>query len=165
MKFPFAAVELESDGSVHDPAQLEAARAVVAGADDVLVLVHGWNNDIPAARSLYERLTDNIDAVRGQVPAPPVVTSRSSVSSGRRSSGPTTMTLPEAAPAPLTRRMLSSPRSAIATLTRAWPLNCKQLVPELDTSATARQQYLDLLRAQLPRRDRGRGGRAATLVP
>ena len=29
MKFPFAAVELESDGSVHDPAQLEAARAVV----------------------------------------------------------------------------------------------------------------------------------------
>ena len=68
MKFPFAAVELESNGSVHDLAQLEAARDVVEGADDVLVLVHGWNNDIPAALSLYERLTDNIDAVRGQVP-------------------------------------------------------------------------------------------------
>ena len=26
MKFPFAAVELDSGGSVHDPAQLEAAR-------------------------------------------------------------------------------------------------------------------------------------------
>ena len=48
MKFPFAAVELESEGSVHDLAQLAAARAVVDGADDVLVLVHGWNNDMPA---------------------------------------------------------------------------------------------------------------------
>ena len=60
------------------------------------------------------------------------------------------MVSPEAAPVPLTRRMPSSPRSVIATSTQAWPLRCNELVPDLDTSATARQEYLDLLRAQLP---------------
>ena len=150
MKFPFAAVELESDGSVHDPAQLEAARALVDGADDVLVLVHGWNNDIPAALSLYERLTDNIDAVRGQV----------SRAAGRKiavvgvlwpsvkwadeddlaGGGASAADAKDALIAEIGDRDLDP--SVAAQL--------QQLVSELDTSATARQEYLDLLRAQLP---------------
>ncbi len=150
MKFPFAAVELESDGSVHDPAQLEAARAVVDGADDVLVLVHGWNNDIPAARSLYERLTDNIDAVRGQVPGaagrkiavvgvlwPSIKWADEDDLAG---GGASAADAKDALIAEIGDRDLDP--SVAAQL--------QELVPELDTSATARQKYLDLLRAQLP---------------
>src|SRR5258708_40352049 len=66
VKFPYAEVEIRSDGKLHDPKQLEAAQTAVAGADDVLLLVHGWNNDKPAARALYERLCDSIAAVREQ---------------------------------------------------------------------------------------------------
>ncbi len=150
MKFPFAAVELESDGSVHDPAQLDAARAVVDGADDVLVLVHGWNNDMPAALRLYEKLTDNVDAVRGQV----------SGAAGRKiavigvlwpsvkwadeddlaGGGASAADAKDALIAEIGDRDLDP--SVAAQL--------QQLVPELDTSATARRKYLDLLRAQLP---------------
>jgi hypothetical protein len=70
MKFPYAEVEFRSTGELHDPAQQRAAIDLVtdAGAADVLFLAHGWNNDKDQAARLYERLTDNIAAVRGNVP-------------------------------------------------------------------------------------------------
>ena len=53
VKFPFAAVEFDTSGSVNDLAQVEAAKEVVSKLM-MLVLAHGWNNDMPAARHLYE---------------------------------------------------------------------------------------------------------------
>ncbi len=150
MKFPFAAVELESDGSVHDPAQLDAARAVVDGADDVLVLVHGWNNDMPAALRLYEKLTDNVDAVRGQV----------SGAAGRKIAvigvlWPSVKWADEDDLAGGGAGAADAKDALIAEigdrdLDPSVAAQLQQLVPELDTSATARRKYLDLLRAQLP---------------
>lgn len=69
MNIPYAAVELESDGSIHDDSQVETARQVIAKAHDVLVLVHGWNNGISSAESLYEELLKSVEAVRGNVAA------------------------------------------------------------------------------------------------
>lgn len=66
MIFPYAEVEIESNGKLHDPQQIEAARTAVAETNDVLVIVHGWNNDMRAARGLYERLANSLAAVRGQ---------------------------------------------------------------------------------------------------
>ena len=47
---------------VADPDQVAAALAMLdrAQATDVLVLAHGWNNDIGAAERLYTQLTDNL---------------------------------------------------------------------------------------------------------
>jgi hypothetical protein len=70
MKFPYAEVEFRSTGELHDAAQQRAAIKTVTEAEaaDVLLLAHGWNNDKDQATRLYERLTDNIAAVRGDVP-------------------------------------------------------------------------------------------------
>lgn len=150
MKFPFVAVEFESDGSVHDEAQVEAARTVAEGADDVLVLVHGWNNDMPAALSLYERLTDNIDAVRGEVDG---AAGRKIVVIGVL--WPSIKWADEddiagggASAADAAEKLVTDIGSRDLDPTVADQL--QQLVPQLDTSADARQKYLDLLRTQLP---------------
>jgi thioesterase domain-containing protein len=47
-------VELTKDGSVHDPAQVTALLKGCGGASDLLVLCHGWNNDLAEARRLYD---------------------------------------------------------------------------------------------------------------
>lgn len=70
MRFPYAEVEFRSTGQLHNAAQQRAAIDSItdAGADDILLLAHGWNNDKDQATRLYERLTDNIAAVRANVP-------------------------------------------------------------------------------------------------
>src|SRR5687767_8827311 len=53
--FPYAEVEFRKDGQVAVAAQADAAVAMVRdqGITDLLVLSHGWNNDMAEARSLY----------------------------------------------------------------------------------------------------------------
>lgn len=65
MKLPYAAVEFTKDGRVAEPDEVAAALAMLdrERATDVLVLAHGWNNDIGAAQRLYEKLTDNLAAL------------------------------------------------------------------------------------------------------
>lgn len=53
MDFPILDVEFTKDGTVFDPGQLQAATAAVANASDVIVIAHGWNNDMADARQLY----------------------------------------------------------------------------------------------------------------
>lgn len=62
MKLPYAPVEFTSKGAVAKQGQVDAALKLITscGATDVLVVVHGWNNDMTAAQRLYERLTDNL---------------------------------------------------------------------------------------------------------
>jgi hypothetical protein len=152
LKFPYAEVELESDGSVHDPNQVRAALSVVDKADDVLILVHGWNSDIPAAKRLYERLTDSIDAVRGRVPAtvhrkiavvgilwPSIEWADAAAVAG---GGASAASAQQALITEIGTRELDPTVAA----------ELQQLVPELHTK-TARKKYLDLLRSQLPGAD------------
>ncbi len=150
MKFPFAAVEFDTSGSVHDLAQVEAAKEVVAEADDVLVLVHGWNNDMPAARHLYEKLTDSVDRIRNRVPAaagrdiavvgvfwPSVKwADDDDVAGGGAGAG----SAEGALIAEIGNRDFDPEVTA----------QLRELVPELEASADARQKYLDLLRTALP---------------
>ena len=71
MSLPYREVELEKDGSVHDGAQVDAVLAMLDDerATDVLVMIHGWNNDMPAARRMYDALADSVDAARPRVPS------------------------------------------------------------------------------------------------
>jgi hypothetical protein len=56
--FPFFAVEFGKDGSVFNPAQVSDLFQGLKHQQttDLLVLSHGWNNDMADARSLYDRL-------------------------------------------------------------------------------------------------------------
>ena len=57
-------VEFRKDGTIHDPRQVTALLDGLAGASDLLVLSHGWNNDMEDARRLYERFFSSV----GQLP-------------------------------------------------------------------------------------------------
>ena len=56
--YPYFPIEFTKDGQVADPAQSAALLAGLrqAAATDLLVLSHGWNNDMAEAKSLYDRL-------------------------------------------------------------------------------------------------------------
>ncbi|GAB3572723.1 hypothetical protein [Hymenobacter daeguensis] len=55
--FPYFPVEFAKDGSPAQPAQADALLAGLQSeaATDLIVLSHGWNNDMAEARNLYER--------------------------------------------------------------------------------------------------------------
>lgn len=54
--FPYFEVEFNKEGEVHDPAQVKAVKAALKPGEptDLLVISHGWNNDMAEARDLYK---------------------------------------------------------------------------------------------------------------
>jgi len=62
---PLATIEFTTSGQVADDQQLADALALVTDsrATDVLILSHGWNNDMAAARRLYDRIRTNLVSV------------------------------------------------------------------------------------------------------
>jgi hypothetical protein len=55
--FPYFEVEYDKEGDASEPAQAKALKAALQPGDptDLLVLSHGWNNDMAEARRLYEK--------------------------------------------------------------------------------------------------------------
>ncbi|MEE6262667.1 hypothetical protein [Plantactinospora sonchi] len=158
MQFPYVEVELESTGAIHDDGQRRAALELAArpGTTDLLVLCHGWNNDIPQARRLYARLTDHLAAVRPAVPAAatrslavigvlwPSIrwTDDDPVAGGGAGFGDGTGFGAEAAAlAEEIGTRIEDPGRAARLI---------RLVPRLADSSEARREFLDTLREQLP---------------
>ena len=56
-------VEFTKDGTVHDEQQVTALLAGLNGATDLLVLAHGWNNDMADATALYDELVGNLSSL------------------------------------------------------------------------------------------------------
>ena len=56
--FPYFPVQFDKTGAIHDPAEVQALERhlVEASPTDLLVLSHGWNNDMAEADLLYESL-------------------------------------------------------------------------------------------------------------
>jgi hypothetical protein len=54
-------VEFTKDGSIHDQQQVAALLNGLAGASDLLVLSHGWNNDLKDARELYDAFISSLN--------------------------------------------------------------------------------------------------------
>src|SRR4051794_3431194 len=56
--FPYFEVQFTKTGDVFDQSEVRALKKHLAdeGPSDLLVLAHGWNNDIKEARNLYDRL-------------------------------------------------------------------------------------------------------------
>lgn len=152
MRYPDAEVQFTSHGDLHDPDQQRAAIELVRSSDatEVLILVHGWNNDMPAARRLYERLADNVATVADRVPG----------ASDRRfavvgvlwpsvrwaddddlAGGGVGLVDEEAELARAIAASVDDPGLAA---------QLEELVPDLETSEAARERFLELLRDQVP---------------
>jgi pimeloyl-ACP methyl ester carboxylesterase len=58
-------VEFTKDGLVHDPAQVDALLNGLSAVSDLIVISHGWNNDMQEARALYDALLGNVDTLLG----------------------------------------------------------------------------------------------------
>ncbi|MDO8312323.1 MAG: hypothetical protein Q7T25_10310, partial [Sideroxyarcus sp.] len=56
-------VEFTRDGAVHDHAQVAQLLDGAMQFSDLLVLSHGWNNDMADARELYDKLTASVSQV------------------------------------------------------------------------------------------------------
>lgn len=152
MQFPYAEIEFEKSGRLHDPGQRDAALDLVRSSDatDVLVLVHGWNNDMVAARRLFEQLADSLDDVRSHVSA---AATRRFVVLGAL--WPSVRWADEddlAGGGAGVHDEAAALREAIGARVDdpAIAAELDALVPELDTSAAARQRFVELLRAHLP---------------
>ncbi len=63
MSFPAFELEITKDGTIYESSQLDAVVAAVPGLTDLIVVAHGWNNNIAEARDLYDRLFGSVDAV------------------------------------------------------------------------------------------------------
>ncbi|HSS67880.1 MAG TPA: hypothetical protein VLK34_04970 [Nocardioidaceae bacterium] len=63
--FPYAEVRFDVDGNVVDANERTAAVALAehTGVTDVLVISHGWNNDMAEARALYANLAASMRGV------------------------------------------------------------------------------------------------------
>lgn len=160
--FPYAEVEFTKTGAVHDQAQLEAAvtTAAAAAVTDVLVVSHGWNNDMTEARNLYKEL---LGSLRRQLDAPgsPVdgghrfavvgvlwpskrFADRDLIASGAASTG-----------GPLQLSDLAEHIDDLAGVFTAPDADerlaqAKALLDELDDRAEAREAFANLLRGLVP---------------
>jgi len=55
--FPYAEMQFNKEGDIHDQAEVNALSDLLdQGVTDLLVLSHGWNNDMSDARRLYKKL-------------------------------------------------------------------------------------------------------------
>ncbi len=62
--YPYQELEFAKDGSPVHREQADAVRALADEVTDVVVVSHGWNNDMDEARVLYRNLFASMDAVR-----------------------------------------------------------------------------------------------------
>lgn len=154
MSLPATEVEFDTTGSLHDPDQVTAALALVDQhqATDVLVCVHGWNNDMPVARGLFERLEAAVADRRAHTPAAAdrrIVSIRVLWPSVRwaddddLAGGGVGLADPVADLRALVDEVVAGEEPDIAA-------RLQGLVADLETSPTARAAFLDLLRERLP---------------
>ncbi len=160
-EFPFTAVEFTKKGAVSDESQVRAALEMLDSErpSDVLVLSHGWNNDMAEARGLYADLlgrfraslragrvpgADRRYAVIGVLWPSKKFAEKDLIPSGAAALG-------SAVTDAVLREQLDDLKDvftaehADATLEEA-----KQLVPALENSREARRKFADLIRSLVP---------------
>jgi hypothetical protein len=163
--FPYFEVEFDKRGRIDDEDQVQALIGFLqgGGASDLLVLSHGWNNDMAQARSLYERLltsaraqldAGNVPGVAGRDLAVFAVlwpskkfADKDLIPSGAAGFAPGVET------ADLERqiadlREVADSDDEVRRLDEA-----RALLPELEASVDAQRQFVDLLRGLLPEPD------------
>ncbi len=152
MDLPYAEVEFDQTGALVTPGQVDAAAGAMrtAGATDVLVLTHGWNNTPDQARALYTNLVASLVAVQPQV-----------ARAAGRTFGVVGVIWPSIQWTPPDQPAgggagLGDPTDALTSLIAlqvddvALRARLQALAPQLDGSTTARASFVALLREALP---------------
>ncbi|MEO8284605.1 MAG: hypothetical protein ABI568_14595, partial [Pseudarthrobacter sp.] len=161
--FPYYEAEFTKEGTAANAAEVAAlGQPLAAGeATDLVVLSHGWNNDMDEARRLYEAFTSRMRAVldTGKVPAaaqrkiavlgvlwPSKKFAEKDLIPGGAAGleGPFPDTLLAGQIDDLAG-VFSSPKAEV-NLALA-----RTLVPKLEDSPKARAEFADLIRSILPR--------------
>lgn len=157
--FPFAEVHFDREGVVEGSTDDARALAASPAVTDLVVLVHGWNNDAGQARSLYDRLAGSMRTVLdGGLPAPGAGTGIGFFGAFWPSKA-----FQDAAPAAGPAAGVSGAvgpddvRAQIEDLRTVFGSDAEQkvldsalvLVPALEDRATARNDFAELLRSLL----------------
>src|SRR3954451_11861275 len=157
MKLPYTDVEFDKKGALVDPAERDTLDHLLAEQHptDVVVLSHGWNNSHAEARALYERLVDSFVDVRPQVAGadkrqfvivgalwPSIQWAPADEAAG---AGAGVVDEQWALEAEIAER-IESPSARAKLLA---------LVPHLEDSSEAQEQFLELLRSTLPKTSAG----------
>lgn len=156
--FPSAELLFDRDGNVQGSTSAADALAGTPAVTDVMVMVHGWNNDEGQARSLFDRLAASMRTVLDSAAVPAAAQRRigllgviwpsrkfddAPTASGRRSAGVGSGPEPDAL------------RAQIDGLRAVFPRTDEQkildevgaLVPDLEDRATARAEFADKVRS------------------
>jgi hypothetical protein len=151
MHAPYAEAEVARDGRVDESGLDRAVTSVRASRPaDVLVVLHGWNNDRDRARQLFSELDDSICTARAGAPVPRLAVvgvlwpsiAWSTVGVDPRS--PAASVSPDVGSA---EALLREVEEQVEDPELRARLGC--LVQELDSPA-GRREYLDTLRRLLP---------------
>jgi pimeloyl-ACP methyl ester carboxylesterase len=166
--FPYFPLEFTKDGAINKTDQLAALvdaltkPATNQAVTDLLVLSHGWNNDIPEAEGLYSTIGDHLAAVlRQRFPACTTVRGRrvvvcgilwpskkfddkSLIPGGAASLGDGGSEADATAAVDLLASFVDTPEAKKA-LARA-----RSLVPSLASSLDARDEFVRIVRAFMP---------------
>lgn len=159
--FPFFEVEFDKKGAVDDPQQAQAVVDFVASGEvtDLFVFSHGWNNDMAEARDLYGKLCLQLRerlgagsggglpgrklAVLGIFWPSKKFADKELIPSGAASAG-----------GGLRDQDLEDQLTELAGVFDAEDENerlsqARDLIPDLEDRASARRQFVDLLRGAL----------------
>lgn len=168
-------VEFTKDADVYKQAQVDALLAALPGVTDLIVLSHGWNNDMADARKLYNELVGNIEQIldtRSDPGAPAAVQALA----GRTYAvcqvfwpskkftdeelipGGGAVTAMKASDKALVKALEALKRDPVrlggkdAPAARAKAIDrAIKAVPKLSTSAAARKTFVDALRSTMPK--------------
>jgi hypothetical protein len=158
--YDYHPLQVAKDGSLVDRDQVRALRRLADDATDVLVVSHGWNNDMAEAHALYERIAVSLDEVRARQEAGGADRSlaicgvlwpskrfaeRSLISGGAAAAG--------AADPHLGEDVLDLGSAFDGAEAEAALKEAAELAPKLEQSAEARRRYADLLRSLVTREE------------
>jgi hypothetical protein len=158
--FPYAEVEFTKDGTVHDQAQVDAVHSMLADSrvSDLVVISHGWNNDMREAHELYEKFFASFRALVDDAAVPATAGRRYGVLAvlwpSKRFADRELIASGAASVGGLGDRELLAEVDHLAealddSATEAPLAEAKQLVPRLENEPAARSRFADLVRSVL----------------
>ena len=159
-------IEFDKHGRIFDQAQLSAIVGAVPQFTDLIVMSHGWNNDMADARALYDRLIQSLDKLVADNKVPGVAGRKLAAvrifwpskrftdeelipGGGAASAAPAN----DAALVAMLERLKNDPerlgQKSINPVRAAALDRAKALIPRISDSEDARREFVDKLRAIL----------------
>jgi hypothetical protein len=160
--FPYFEVEFTKDGDVDDDAEVTDVRNFLTkpNASDLLVISHGWNNDMSDARKLYAKflaclrkvlaemavsgLADRSFAVLAVLWPSMKFADEELIPSGAAAVG-------SVVTASLVKKQLDRLEAAVDTAGKSKIKRARALLPSLSSDPKAREKFADLIRSALPK--------------